>query len=92
MGGADVARGRPPGARWPRHGDPQRAYVPGMARRLSADRTARLVLVLRGVHPYRGLDVQPARQMAEELPGDPVAAADLVAQLFADLSCLAPGP
>ena len=42
-----------------------RAYLPGLARRLSADRPARLLLLLRGLHPHRRFDVQPARQMAE---------------------------
>ena len=32
---------------------------------LSPDRPARLLLLLRGVHPHHRLDVQPARQMAE---------------------------
>ena len=51
--------------RRPGHGGAQRAHLPGLARRLSADRPARLLLVLRGVHPHRRFDVQPARQMAE---------------------------
>ena len=92
--GGDLTRRRrsPSLARRPRHGDPQRAYLRGMARRLSADRAARLVLLLRGVHPHCRFDVQSARQMAEGLARDPVATADLVAQLPADFACLAPGP
>ena len=39
--------------------------VPGLARGLPADRPARLLHTLRGVHPHRRLDVQPARQVAE---------------------------
>ena len=45
----------------------QRAPVPGLARRLPADRPARLLHLLRGVHPHRRLDVQPAREVAEGL-------------------------
>ena len=60
-----LAGRRPSRARRPGDGDPQRAHLPGLARRLSADRPARLLLLLRGVHPHRRLDVQPARQVAE---------------------------
>ena len=74
------------------HGDTLRAHLPGLARRLSADRAARLLLLLRGLHPHRRFDVQPARQMAEDLPAHSVAAADRLAQLPAHLPCLAPGP
>ena len=65
--GGDLTRRRrsPSFARRPRHGDPQRAYLRGVARRLSADRAARLVQLLRSFHPHRRFDVQPARQMAE---------------------------
>ena len=42
-----------------------RAPVPGLAGGLPADRPARPVQLLRGVHPHRRLDVQPARQVAE---------------------------
>ena len=58
-----------------------RAPVPGLARGLPAHRTARLLLLLRGVHPHRRLDVQPARQVAEGDARHPVAPADRVAQL-----------
>ena len=88
----DPALGRSSGARRAGHGDPERAYLPGLARRLSADRAARPVLLLRSLHPHRRFDVQPARQMAEGRARDPVAAADRLAQLSADLACLAPGP
>ncbi len=57
--GTTISPGRP------RDGDAERAPVPGLARGLSADRPARLLLVLRGVHPHHRLDVQPARQVAE---------------------------
>ncbi len=99
LGGGNLARRRsalvrrrPAGARRPGDGDPERAYLRGLARRLSADRPARVVLVLRGLHPHRRLDVQPACQMAEGVARDSVAAADLVTELSADLACLAPGP
>ena len=50
------------------------------------------VQLLRGLHPHRGLDVQPAREVAEGHARDPVAAADRVAELPAVLARLAPGP
>ena len=65
----------------PRDGGPQRAPVPGLAGRLPADRPARLLLVLRGLHPHHRLDVQPARQVAQGVQRDPVAAADRLVQL-----------
>ena len=58
-------RRRPPRARRPRHGGAQRAPLPGLARGLPADRPPRPLQLLRGVHPHRRLDVQPARQVAE---------------------------
>ena len=69
-----------------------RAPVPGLARGLPADRPARPVQLLRGVHPHRRLDVQPAREVAEGHPRHPLAAPDRVAQLPADVARLAPGP
>ncbi len=92
LDGGDRADGRPPRAGRPRHGDAQRAHAAGLARGLPAHRPARLLLVLRGVHPHRRLDVQPAREVAEGDEGDPLAAADRVAQLPADVARLAPGP
>ena len=83
---------RPRRRRRPGDGDAQRAPVPGLARRLPADRPARLLLVLRGVHPHHRLDVQPARQVAGVDPQDPLAAADRLAELPADLARLAAGP
>ena len=53
------------GPRRPGHGDAQRAPVPGLARGLSPHGPARLLLLLRGVHPHHRLDVQPARQVAQ---------------------------
>ena len=66
--------------------------MPGLARGLPADRPPRALQLLRGVHPHRRLDVQPAREVAEGDARHPVAAADRVAQLPAQLARLAPGP
>ena len=74
------------------HGDAQRAPVPGLARGLPADRPARPVQLLRGVHPHHRLDVQPARQVAEGHRRDPVAPPDREPQLPAVQPRLAPGP
>ena len=68
------------------------APLPGLARGLPADRPARPLQLLRGVHPHRRLDVQPAREVAEDDARDPLAAADRVAQLPALLARLAAGP
>ena len=75
-------RGRPTAPGWPRawptddhlapdgrvHGGAVRAPLPGLARGLPADRPARPVQLLRGVHPHHRLDVQPAREVAEDDP------------------------
>ena len=53
------------GSRRPRHGSSERAPLPGLARRVSAHRPARFLLVLRSVHAHHRLDVQPACEMAE---------------------------
>ena len=90
--GRDPARRRPRRPRRPRDGDAERAPVPGLAGRLSADRPARLLLLLRGVHPHHRFDVQPARQVAQGDPPHPLAAADRLAELPADLARLAAGP
>ena len=66
VAGARAARRRGPRRRRARDGDPLRAHLPGLARGLPADRPARAVLVLRGVHPHRRLDVQPAREVAQD--------------------------
>ena len=88
-----VARRRPPGPARPGHGGAVRAPVPGLARGLPADRPARPVQLLRGVHPHRRLDVQPARQVAGGLqPDSPWRRPDRLAQLPALLARLAPGP
>ena len=88
----DLPRRRPPRARRPGDGGAQRAPVPGLAGGLPAHRPARLLQLLRGVHPHHRLDVQPARQVAEGVQPHPVAAADRVAQLPAQLARLAAGP
>ena len=90
--GRDRAGRRPPRPRRPRDGGAERAPLPGLARGLPADRPARRLQLLRGVHPHRRLDVQPAREVAEGDAHDPVAAADRVAQLPALVARLAPGP
>ena len=45
--------------------------MPGLARRVSADRPARVLLVLRGVHPHHRFDVQSARQVAQGVQSHP---------------------
>ena len=56
---------RAPRARGPRARGALGAPLPGLARGLPADRPARPLQLLRGVHPHRRLDVQPAREVAE---------------------------
>ena len=92
LDGRDRAGRRPPVARRARDGGPQRAPVPGLARGLPADRPPRAVQLLRGVHPHRRLDVQPAREVAEGHARHPLAAADRVAELPAVVARVAPGP
>jgi xylulose-5-phosphate/fructose-6-phosphate phosphoketolase len=81
LGRGDRAGRRPPLPRRPGDGGPVRAPVPGLARGLPADRTARPVQLLRGVHPHHRLDVQPARQVAQDHPAHPVASAHRVTEL-----------
>ena len=92
LDGGDVSLRRPSRARRPRDGNVERASMPGLARRLSAHRPARLLLLLRGVHSHHRFDVQPARQMAEGLQSHSLAAAHRVAELPAVVACLAAGP
>ena len=92
LGRRDVILRRPSRARRPRDGDAERAPVPGLARRLSADRPARLLLLLRGLHPHHRFHVQPACEMAEGLQRDQVAPADRLAQLSLVEPRLAAGP
>ena len=68
--GRPAARGRRrrrAGARRAGDGDALRAHADRLARRLSADRPARLLPHLRGLRPRGRLDVQPARQVAGHL-------------------------
>ena len=69
LDGRAEAGGRAPGPERPGDGDPQRAHLPGMARGISPHGTARPLFELRGLHPRRRFDVQPARQVAEGDPG-----------------------
>ena len=92
VGGDDPAGRRAPRAGRARRRDALGAPVPGLARGLPPHRPARPVQLLRGVHPHRRLDVQPAREVAEGDARHPVAAADRLAQLPAELARLAPGP
>ena len=78
--------------RRPGDGGTERAHVPGVAGGLPADRAARAVQLLRGVHPHHRLDVQPARQVAEGHPRHRLAAPGRVAELPALLAGLAAGP
>jgi xylulose-5-phosphate/fructose-6-phosphate phosphoketolase len=50
-----------------------------------------LLQLLRGVHPHRRFDVQPARQVAEGHVAPAVAAEDRIVKLPVGLACLAPG-
>ena len=88
----DPSRRRSRRARWPRDGNAERAPMRRLARRLSAHRPPRVLLLLRGVHSHRRFDVQPARQVAEGGEPDSVAPADRLAELPADVACLAAGP
>ena len=90
--GRDPRGRRAPGAAGPGDGDPLRAHLPGLAGGLPAHRPARVVLVLRGVHPHHRLDVQPARQVAQGDSHARVAAQHRLAQLPADVARLASGP
>ncbi len=88
---ATVPERRVSRARRARDGDAQRAPVRGLARGLPAHRAARALQLLRGVHPHRRFDVQPARQVAEGHVAPAVAAEDRLAELPAGLACLAAG-
>ena len=92
MGRRDRAERRISRAHRARDGlNAQRAPMRGLARGLPAHRAARTLQLLRGVHPHRRFDVQPARQVAEGHVGPAVAAQDRLAELPAGLACLAPG-
>src|SRR6202165_3029617 len=91
MGCRNRAERRISRARRAGDGNAQRTPMRGLARGLLAYRSARLVQLLRGLHPHRRFDVQPTRQMAEGLLATAVAAEDRLVELPADLACLAPG-
>jgi len=69
--------------------DALRAPERGLAGGLPPHRAPRAVQLLRGLHPHRRLDVQPARQVAEGHLPTPVAPGDRLAELPARLPCLA---
>ena len=52
---------------WPRDGSAQRASMPRLAGSVPVDGAARVLFLLRGVYPHHRLDVQPARQVAEDV-------------------------
>src|SRR5215467_4315877 len=60
-----------------------------MAGRLSPDRSAWVLFLLRGVHPHHRLDVQPACEVAEGLQSYSLEETDRLTQLFAEFPCLA---
>src|SRR4029079_12451024 len=75
-GRATTADRRGSRARRARDGDPERAYLPRMARRLPAHRAPRRLRLLRGVRAHRRLDVQPACEVARGGAGNRLAAPD----------------
>src|SRR5699024_2262272 len=90
-----VRTARPPGAPGSdRAGDggAVRTPVPGLARGLPAHGPARDVRLLRGVHPHRRLDGQPAREVVEGVRGAGVAPTAGFAELSAQLARVAAGP
>src|SRR6185295_20319700 len=82
----DSAERRISGAHRARDGDVERAPVRGLARGLPAHRAAWTVQLLRGVHPYRRFDVQPARQVAQGRVAPAVATEDRLVELSAGLA------
>src|SRR5437870_13537961 len=92
MDGEDRALRRPSRAARSRHGGAERTPLPGLARRLFADRTPRFVRVLRGLCPHRGFDVQPACQVAQGVTEAAVAAVDCFSELPPYFARLAAGP
>ena len=81
LGRRNPPDGRPPRTRRTGHGGALRAPVPGLARGVPAHRSPRPVQLLRGLHPHRRLDVQPARQVAQGHPRPSLAPPDRLAQL-----------
>src|ERR1044071_4644394 len=91
MGRRDRAERRIPWALRARHGNAQRAPVRRLARGLLAHRTAWTFQLLRGFHPHRRFDVQPAREVAEGYVASALAAEDRFIKLVAGVACLASG-
>ena len=91
LAGGDESGRRAPLPGRPGDGDPLRAPLPGLARGVPPDRPPRALQLLRGVHPHRRLDVQPAREVAQGDRAHPLAAPDRLAQLPAQLARLAAG-
>ena len=80
-------------ARRPRDGDAERAHAGGLARGLSADGAAWVLLELRGVRAHHRLDVQPACEVAGEVEaGAALEGADLVAEPADHVAGVAAGP
>src|SRR5467141_2729061 len=75
-----------------RDGGAERTSLPGLARRLFANRTPRSVRVLRGLCPHRGFDVQPACQVAQGITEAVLAAVDCFSELPPHFARLAAGP
>ena len=91
VGRRDPSKRRIPAPARARDGNAQRTPMRRLARRLPADRAARRLQLLRGVHPHHRLDVQPARQVVEGHRGPAVAAENRLVKLSAGLACLAAG-
>ena len=89
--GRNLSGGRQAQPGRPRDGSAQRASMPRLAGRLSANRPARILLVLRSVHSHHRLDVQSAREVAEDVQPYSVAAADRFVQLLPQLPRVAAG-
>ena len=92
VGGRDPSDRRPPRPRRPGDGGALRAPVPGVARGLPAHRSARPLQLLRGVHPHHRLDVQPAREVAEDDERHSLAPAARLPELPALVARLAARP
>ena len=69
----------------------ERAHVPRLAGRISADRTARFVQLLRRLHPHHRFHVQSTCEMAEGHEASTVASADRIVELSAVFARLAAG-
>ena len=83
---------RPSRCRRPGHGNAIGTHPGRLARRLSADRPLRPPLHLRGLRPRHRLHVQPARQVAGNVPGRALAGAGGGPQPAHHLHRVAPGP